>query len=95
VLPSWLDYDALKYTTSGVTVGLVLAAIIVLVLVRRLAWRVWTIVVLLALAGGTFYYRTTLDDCIKTCSCKFINDPVPTPGCRNVVVDEDRQNEFQ
>lgn len=94
ILPSWFDLDALKYSSAGVTVALVLAAVGALVWVRKAALRVWVVLLLVGLAGGAFYYRTTLDDCEKTCSCKFINDRVKTDGCPDINVDEDRQNEF-
>ena len=94
LLPDWFDLDALKYSSAGLTVALELAAVGALVWVRKAATRVWVVVLLLAFAGGAFYYRTTLDDCEKTCSCKFINDRVKTDGCPDIRVDDDSDSKF-
>ena len=94
LLPDWFDLDALKYSSAGLTVALVLAAVGALVWVRKAATRVWLVVLLLGLAGGAFYYRTTLDDCEKTCSCRFINDRVKTDGCPDIRVDDDSDSKF-
>jgi hypothetical protein len=80
-LPNWFDLDALK-TTVVVLAGLaLLAAIFALARVRDPKRKLFAVLALLGICAGLVFYRTELDDCEKTCSCKFIFDYPDTEGC--------------
>lgn len=80
-LPDWFDLDALRGTVTTLIVvgGLVIIALFIWV--RNVQRRVIAVSLVLVAIGGLFYYRTTLDDCEKTCSCRFALDYIDTDGC--------------
>lgn len=81
-LPGWFDLDFLR---GGVTVGLivvVLGIVLVLSVIRNLRQKLIIVAVLVAVAGGLWIYRVQLDECEKTCTCRFVFDDVDTnPPC--------------
>jgi hypothetical protein len=80
-LPNWFDLDALKTTVVVLAGVALLAAIVVLARVRDPRVKFVSVIALLGICAGLVYYRAELDDCEKTCSCKFIFDYPDTDGC--------------
>jgi hypothetical protein len=75
-----MDFDFVRGASIGAVIGLVAAGLVVLLLVRSLFSKVVSLLVILALAGGVFYYRASLDDCVKTCSCKLASKHIQIYG---------------
>jgi hypothetical protein len=65
-----MDFDFVRGATAGGAIGLGVAGLVVLLLVRNLFSKLLTLLVIVALAAGVLYYRSSLDDCVKTCSCR-------------------------
>lgn len=81
MLPSWFDVRFLRGLTGvGVVVGAI-GAIAAFTFIRKAALRWVLAVIVLASAGGLYYYRGTLSDCSKTCSCKFFSEHIKAPNC--------------
>ena len=80
-----MDFDFVRSATTGGAVGLALAGLIVFLVVRNLLSKIVTLALIAALAGGALYYRKSLDDCVKTCSCRLgpTHIPVNGHGCAN------------
>ena len=75
-----MDVDFLRGATTGGAIGLALAGLVVLAVVRSLVSKIVSLLMIAALAGGVLYYRTTLEECLKTCSCKIVTTRIPVNG---------------
>jgi len=80
-LPNWFDLGFLRGLTIGTAVALAIGVLACLVFIRTLATRLVLAGVLMALAAGLVFYRTQLDDCADTCSCKLLGSELDTKGC--------------
>lgn len=49
--------------------------------VTKAVTRIVVLLVIAALAGGIWLYRGTLDECAKTCDCKFAGRQIRVPSC--------------
>lgn len=49
--------------------------------VAKVATRITVMVVIAAVAGGIWFYRDTLEECTKTCDCKFAGRQIRVPSC--------------
>ena len=86
MLPSWLDVDAVRIITAGAIAVFAFGALVALVRVNKAGKRVTLVVVCAGLAGATFLYRNSLDECERTCSCRILDERIDADGC--FVVDE-------
>jgi hypothetical protein len=77
VLPRWMDADFLRGATTGAVIGLAAAGLIVLVIVRGIISKVIVLGLIAALAVGALTYRTSLEHCLKTCSCRIGTVRIP------------------
>jgi hypothetical protein len=75
-----MDVDFLRGATTGGAIGLALAGLVVLGVVRSLVSKIISLALIAALVGGVLYYRTTLEHCLKTCSCKIVTTRIPITG---------------
>jgi hypothetical protein len=75
-----MDVDFLRGATTGGAIGLALAGLVVLGVVRSLVSKIVSLLLIAALAGGVIYSRTKLEDCLKTCSCKVVTTRIPIDG---------------
>jgi hypothetical protein len=80
-IPGWFDLDVLRGIVIALTIASGFGVLVALAFVRNLVVKVGLALALLAAAGGLLYYRTQLDDCEKTCTCRFVIDDLPTDGC--------------
>ncbi len=80
-LPDWFDLGFMRGITIGAAVTLGIGVLACLVFVRKLMPRLALAAVLAALAGGLVFYRTTLQDCSETCSCKLLGSPLDSDTC--------------
>ena len=81
LFPSWLDVTAARSIAAGGGMVFVFGGIMGVALARTIARRLLMLGLLLALAGGAFYYRATLADCAKTCDCSLFGHRLDAPGC--------------
>ena len=80
-MPDWFDLDALRAMVAGSTIFAALGVVAALVFVRTAARRIVLLLVCGAVAAGSLWYGTMLDDCEARCSCKFIFDKVRIDSC--------------
>lgn len=80
-MPDWFDLDALRATVAGSTLVAALGVVAALIFVRNAARRLIFLVVCGAIAAGSLWYGSTLDECEAKCSCKFIFDKVHIDSC--------------
>ena len=86
-----MDIDTVK-TVAVIVIGvLVLLAVAMAFLVRKVVTKALTVLVLLALAVAVYLQRDSLATCAKTCACSFfgakvqISDPVLAAKCKSLV----------
>jgi hypothetical protein len=75
-----MDVDFLRSATTGSVVGLAAAGLIVLVVVRGLISKFVALGLIAALAVGALSYRSSLEHCLKTCSCRLATTRIPIHG---------------
>jgi hypothetical protein len=80
VLPSWIDVDFVRGATTGGVIGLAAAGLVVLIVVRSLISKIVALVLIAALAVGALSYRSSLERCLPTCSCKLATIRIPVEG---------------
>ena len=80
MLPEWLDADRLSIALVGGIASLVVAAIVVLRLIRRLALAVLISAVLIGGAAVLAVQWSGLRDCQETCSCDVFGRAVQVPS---------------
>ncbi|WP_419931701.1 hypothetical protein [Candidatus Poriferisodalis sp.] len=80
MLPEWLDADRLSIALVGGIASLVVAAIVVLRWMRRLALAVLISVVLIGVAAVLAVQWSGLRDCQETCSCDVFGRTVQVPS---------------
>ena len=76
----WVDVRSLRHISLAVAVVAVVAAVLVLRFVRRMAVRVVVFVMLAAVAVVLLQQRVGLDDCVQTCSCRMFAQSVTIPA---------------
>ncbi len=81
-LPGWFDLGFLRGLTIGTAIALAIGVLAALVFIRKLAVRLVIAAVLMALAGGTVFYRVQLDDCAESCNCKLLGSTLEAKGCQ-------------
>jgi len=79
VLPEWLDADRLSAALVGGIACLVIAAVVVLRMIRKLALAVLISVVLVGAAAVLAAQWSGLRDCQQTCSCDVLGRTVQVP----------------
>jgi hypothetical protein len=72
-----MDTDFIRGATTGSVIGLAAAGLIVLVIVRSVISKVLVLGLIAALAVGALTYRTSLEHCLKTCSCRIGSTRIP------------------
>ena len=75
-----MDVDFLRGATTGGVIGLGAAGALVLVIVRNLVSKLLVLGLIVALAFGALTYRTSLEHCLKTCSCRIGSTRIPISG---------------
>ena len=80
-LPNWFDLGFMRGLTIGTAIAFALGVLACLVFVRKLAVRLLLAVVMMSLAGGLIFYRSQLDECADTCTCKLLGSSLDTNGC--------------
>ena len=75
-----MDVDFVRGATTGSVVGLGAAGLVVLVVVRNLISKVVVLALIAALAVGAITYRSSLEHCVATCSCKLATVKIPIEG---------------
>ena len=82
VLPNWVDTKFLESAAGTLVLVAVLAVLVLLFVVRSLARKVITIVVIGVAVAGLVHYRQTLQRCDrKSCACKLFGQAVPSDKC--------------
>lgn len=79
MLPEWLDADSLNIALYAGIGSLVLAALLALRLIRRMALK---LIVVMALLGGAAVLGlqwNALSECQETCSCEVLGRTVTVP----------------
>lgn len=80
MLPGWIDVDFVRGVTTGGVIGLGVAGLIVLIVVRGFIGKIITLALIAALAVGALTYRTSLEHCVKTCSCSLGHEKITING---------------
>ena len=81
-LPNWVDVKFLESASGTLVLVAVLVALILLFVVRSLARKVISLVVIGAAVFGLVHYRQTLERCDqKSCSCKLFGQAVRSDNC--------------
>jgi hypothetical protein len=80
-LPNWFDLGFMRGLTIGTAAALAMGVLACLVFIRKLAVRLVLAALLMSLAGGLIFYRTRLDDCAATCTCRLLGSTLDTKGC--------------
>ena len=81
-LPDWVDTKFLSSMSGTLVLALVLVVIVSLFVVRSLARKLITIVVLGLAVAGLVRYHQTLERCDdKGCACKLFGESVPSDRC--------------
>lgn len=80
MLPEWLDADRLSIALVGGIACLVIASIVVLRVIRRLALAVLVSVLFAGAAAALAFQWTGLRDCQETCSCEVFDRSVQVPS---------------
>jgi hypothetical protein len=82
VLPDWFDLDMLRAFVAGATVVTALGAIFAIAFFRTVSMRAGLAVVLLGITGALLVYaQGPLEDCEKTCDCRFLKSDLAVSGC--------------
>jgi hypothetical protein len=81
-LPNWVDTKFLQSASGTLVLIAVLAVLVILFVVRSVARKVITIVIIGAAVVGLVHYRQTLQRCdAKGCACKLFGQAVPSDKC--------------
>ena len=81
-LPNWVDVKFLESASGTLVLIAVLAALVFLFVVRSVARKVITIVVIGLAVAGLVRYHQTLERCdAKGCACKLLGQSVPSDRC--------------
>jgi hypothetical protein len=81
-LPTWLDAEFLRTAAGALVVVSLLAALVLMFVVRSVGTRIVAIVMLGAAVFGLAHYRQTLERCDRVgCSCKFLGEAVRGDNC--------------
>lgn len=84
VLPNWVDTKFLESASGTIVLVAVLLVIVLLFVVRSVARKAITIVVIGVAVAGLVHYRQTLQRCdSKGCSCKLFGESVRSDKCPN------------
>jgi hypothetical protein len=75
-----MDVDFLRGATTGSVIGLAAAALVVLIILRSFVGKILLLALIAALAIGALSYRTSLEHCLKTCSCRLGSTTIPIHG---------------
>jgi hypothetical protein len=81
-LPNWVDTKFLESMTGTFVLIAVLVVLVLLFVVRSVARKVLTIVVIGLAVAGVVRYHQTLQRCDdKGCACKLFGESVPSDKC--------------
>jgi len=80
VTGEWVDAESLQAIILGAIVALGLVAVLVLKLVRRLVRRILLVALIGALATSLWLQRSSLQNCMETCSCRLYGQEVAVPA---------------
>jgi len=81
-LPNWVDTKFLEGMTGTMVLVAVLAVLMILFVVRSLARKLVTIMVIGVAVFGLVRYHQTLERCDdKGCACKLFGESVPSDKC--------------
>jgi hypothetical protein len=75
-----MNVDFMRTATTGGVAGLAAAGLIVLIVVRSVVSKIVTLALIAALAFGALSYRTSLEHCLPSCSCKLATVRIPIAG---------------
>ncbi len=81
MLPSWLDTEKLRTITVVATGSFGALALTAMVLIKKALTKIVFVVVLAALALGSWIYRSDIQECAKTCSCAIADYKIKVPNC--------------
>jgi hypothetical protein len=81
MLPETLDPDALRTIALVVLAVLVVAAFLVLRMIRKMVLRVVLLGLLAGLGVYVWYERDTLRGCVPDCACSVAGFDVHVAGC--------------
>ncbi len=81
-IPSWLDVSFVTNAAAVLAVAATVALLVVMFLVRSVALRLITILVLGAAVFGLLHYRSELTHCDnRGCACSFFGQDLKGSGC--------------
>ena len=80
-----LSYDTIKTGTTGMIVVFLVAAVIAMRFTQKVMTKVVSFVILAGLAVGFWAYRSTLQECLKTCSCSVAGHKLALPSSATTV----------
>ncbi len=75
------DLPALQTILIQAVLVCVFVGFLVARFVGKAATRLALLVALVAVAGGIWYYRGTLDECRTSCDCRFFGKQIRVPTC--------------
>jgi hypothetical protein len=82
-LPNWMDAQFLRSASGALVVAGVLVAIVLVFIVRNIAMKLVSLIVIGAAIFGLVHYRSTLQRCDQHgCSCKLFGADVPGDHCK-------------
>ena len=83
MLGDWVDAESLQPILAGGIVALVILAVLLMWVVRKLLVRLLLIAVIGVLAASLWLQRADLQDCVETCSCRLFGQEVAIPEDAN------------
>jgi hypothetical protein len=81
-LPGWMDAEFLRSASGTLVVVALLVALVLMFMVKSVATRLVSIVLIGAAVFGLVHYRQTLEHCDKVgCECSFFGEVVRGENC--------------
>lgn len=87
-LPSFLSSDNLQTIAVVVIIGLLVLALVILKLVKALVMKVIGLAIIGGLVLGIYFYRDSLEECARTCSCTLLGQDVQVPDSATSICDQ-------
>ena len=82
-LPSWLSVGVARNTAVGLAIGATVLLLLAMFLMRSVALRVVSVVILGCAVFGLLHYHSTLDHCDKHgCACTLFGEKLQGGGCQ-------------
>jgi hypothetical protein len=75
-----LSYDTVKNGSTGMIFVFLAAAVIAMRFTQKVMIKVISFVILAGLAVGCWAYRSTLEECLKTCTCSVAGHKLSLPS---------------